>query len=290
MKIYPKRTPKPARGKKTARRRASRTLDRSTRTAVTGAVVALNALLGVAGWIIVEWGMPAPEKVWLEHQPVAQVASTRIETAPLWSGDTAAVTTESPLAQYMAEIAARPHLAVQPAIDVEAVAVKAEPVRVPRSAFSGMIRDAARRHSLPPALVEAVARVESGFDPLALSHKGARGLLQVMPETGKRFGVQPEQLFDPKANLSAGTAYLAWLLDRFQGNLDLALAAYNAGEGAVDRHNGIPPYKETRNYVQRVRAILDSSAPQTPRRAESSIVVVAETGEPMRLSDRLAMR
>jgi soluble lytic murein transglycosylase-like protein len=121
-----------------------------------------------------------------------------------------------------------------------------------------MIREAAERHSVSPALVEAIARVESGFNSRAVSRKGARGLMQVMPATGRRFGVRSDKLFDPEHNLNAGVAYLAWLSKRYGGNLDFVVAAYNAGEGAVDDHGGIPPYRETRDYVQRVRAALSS--------------------------------
>jgi soluble lytic murein transglycosylase-like protein len=124
------------------------------------------------------------------------------------------------------------------------------------TSYRPMIREAALRRSLSPELIEAIARVESDFNPYEVSEKGALGLLQVMPETGARFGVARERLFDPKDNLAAGTAYLAWLLDRFHGDLDLTLAAYNAGEGAVDEHGGIPPFRETRQYVKRVRAAL----------------------------------
>jgi soluble lytic murein transglycosylase-like protein len=124
------------------------------------------------------------------------------------------------------------------------------------TSYRPMIRDAALRRSLSPELVEAIARVESDFNPYEVSEKGALGLLQVMPETGARFGVARERLFDPQANLAAGTAYLAWLFARYHGDLDLTLAAYNAGEGAVDQHGGIPPYRETQQYVKRVRAAL----------------------------------
>jgi len=124
------------------------------------------------------------------------------------------------------------------------------------TSYRPMIRDAAMRRSLSPELVEAIARVESDFNPYEVSEKGALGLLQVMPETGARFGVTRERLFDPQANLAAGTAYLAWLVDRYHGELDLVLAAYNAGEGAVDEHHGIPPFRETQQYVKRVRAAV----------------------------------
>ena len=115
---------------------------------------------------------------------------------------------------------------------------------------------AARRHFLSPALVAAVTRVESDFNPREVSGKGALGLMQVMPETAARFGVRRHELFDPERNVAAGTAYLAWLMDRYHGDLDRTLAAYNAGEGAVDKYGGIPPYAETQQYVRRVRALL----------------------------------
>ena len=121
-------------------------------------------------------------------------------------------------------------------------------------AYAPLIEQAAERHDLPPLLIAAITRVESDFDPNELSNKGARGLMQVMPETGARFGVPPHLLFDPERNIAAGTAYLSWLLDRYNNDLDLALAGYNAGEGAVDKYGGIPPYQETRQYVRKVRS------------------------------------
>ncbi|HEV7485300.1 MAG TPA: lytic transglycosylase domain-containing protein [Thermoanaerobaculia bacterium] len=133
------------------------------------------------------------------------------------------------------------------------------------TSYRPMIRDAALRRSLSPELVEAIARVESDFNPYEVSEKGALGLLQVMPETGARFGVTRERLFDPQSNLAAGTAYLAWLRDHYRGDLDLILAAYNAGEGAVDQHGGIPPYRETQQYVKRVRAAVRQLEAQARR-------------------------
>ena len=129
-------------------------------------------------------------------------------------------------------------------------------VRRPRLdvAYAPLIEEAAERHDLPPLLIAAITRVESDFDPNELSHKGARGLMQVMPETGARFGVHPSLLYDPERNIAAGTAYLSWLLDRYDNDLDLALAGYNAGEGAVDKYRGIPPYRETQQYVRKVRS------------------------------------
>jgi hypothetical protein len=109
---------------------------------------------------------------------------------------------------------------------------------------------AARRHGLDPALVMAVVHVESGFRPDAVSPKGARGLMQLMPGTATRLGV--EDSFDPEQNLDGGTRHLGDLIARYGGDVKRALAAYNAGEGAVERHRGVPPYGETRAYVRSV--------------------------------------
>jgi hypothetical protein len=117
--------------------------------------------------------------------------------------------------------------------------------------WADAIAATADRHGLDRALLAAMVQVESRFQPRAVSPKGARGLLQLMPATAARFGVRDS--FDPLQNLDGGAQYLRWLLARFDGRTDLALAAYNAGEGAVDRHGRqIPPYGETLRYVNRV--------------------------------------
>ncbi len=103
---------------------------------------------------------------------------------------------------------------------------------------------------MEPELIHAVIRQESGYDPYAVSHKGAKGLMQLMPATAKRFGVK--DVFDPAENVQGGVKYLRQLLDRYDGDRRLALAAYNAGEGAVDRFGGVPPYRETQDYVDRI--------------------------------------
>ena len=138
--------------------------------------------------------------------------------------------------------------------------------RPPAAPWSEAIFAAARRHGLNPELIAAVARVESAFDPRAVSSKGARGLMQLMPATGRRFGLRPHELFDPEKNLDAGARYLAWLAGRFAGDLRLVLAGYHAGEGAVERHGGVPPYRETRAYLRSVYARLGLSDAGAPAR------------------------
>ncbi len=119
--------------------------------------------------------------------------------------------------------------------------------------YGELIDDVAQRHALDPLLVHAVVEMESAYRPEAISDKGAIGLMQVMPATGMRFGQRA--LTEPRANLEAGAAYLSWLMRRFDGRLELALAGYNAGEGAVVRYgNAVPPYEETQTYVRKVMA------------------------------------
>jgi soluble lytic murein transglycosylase-like protein len=119
-----------------------------------------------------------------------------------------------------------------------------------RAELEALAADVARRHGLDPALVLAVASVESGFRPKAVSPKGAQGLMQLMPATATSLGVT--DVFDPETNLEGGSRYLAELIALYDGDLTKALAAYNAGPGAVKRHGGVPPYQETRAYVKKV--------------------------------------
>ncbi len=115
-------------------------------------------------------------------------------------------------------------------------------------------------HGVDPALVRAVMKTESNFNRWAVSPKGARGLMQLIPETGRRYGVQ--DFFDPQQNIEGGVRYLRFLLEKFSGNIDLALAGYNAGENLVERLGRIPPIPETTNYVRKIRAVYKrSSAP-----------------------------
>src|SRR3984957_666718 len=113
-----------------------------------------------------------------------------------------------------------------------------------------IVRDAAARHNVDPALVKAVITTESGWNSQAVSRKGAVGLMQLIPGTAQRFGVNNS--FDPAQNVEGGTTYLKALLDRYNGDLPMTLAAYNAGEHAVDQHGGVPAYRETQQYVRKV--------------------------------------
>ena len=122
----------------------------------------------------------------------------------------------------------------------------------PTGEYSEQIRREAGRYGLDPNLVEAVIATESNFNPWAVSSKGARGLMQLMPSTARRFGVK--NIHDPSENIQGGTQYLRYLLDLFGGDLVLALAAYNAGEGVVQNLGRVPNYQETRQYVDRVLA------------------------------------
>lgn len=121
-----------------------------------------------------------------------------------------------------------------------------------RAALAVEIYELAPSFDLDPALVLEVVRAESNFNPRARSHKGALGLMQLIPATARRFGVKDP--LEPMQNLRGGMAYLRWLSEHFGGDLRLTLAGYNAGEGAVARHGGVPPYAETRAYVKRILA------------------------------------
>lgn len=133
-----------------------------------------------------------------------------------------------------------------------------EAIGAVRAAWGPEIEFAARAHGLSEALLMAVIAVESGGREQARSHKGAQGLMQLIPATAARFGVK--DAFDPRANIAGGAGYLDWLLSEFGGDIVLALAGYNAGEGAVRKHNGVPPYAETRKYVVLVLDALAAAA------------------------------
>lgn len=129
-----------------------------------------------------------------------------------------------------------------------------------------IIRDAAQTHDVDVALVAAIIRAESNFDPRAVSRKGARGAMQLMPATASRFGVANS--FDLSQNIHGGTRYLRWLLDRFERDPERSVAAYNAGEGNVEKYEGVPPFRETVEYVKRVARHIESA----PASASTALV------------------
>jgi len=128
-------------------------------------------------------------------------------------------------------------------------------LRLNTDSFRAEIAAAARDFGVEEAVIRAIMHAESAYNPMAVSHAGAQGLMQLMPATASRFGVTNS--FDAAQNIRGGVEYLAWLLKRYSGNLTLAAAGYNAGEGAVDRHGGVPPYQETQRYVQRVAVLAE---------------------------------
>jgi soluble lytic murein transglycosylase-like protein len=137
-----------------------------------------------------------------------------------------------------------PHAAYKPAIQSEGYTTDV------RGSFDTYIHEAARQYDIDEKLIHAVIKTESNYNSQARSHAGAEGLMQLMPATARGLGVTNS--LDPKQNVHGGTKYLKHMLDRYNGNLELALAAYNAGPGNVDKYQGIPPFQETQNYVKKV--------------------------------------
>ena len=169
---------------------------------------------------------------------------------------------------------------------------RADAVRATRSVtsnrallFDDLIVEHARLNSIRASLVRAVIQVESGFNPRAVSPKGAMGLMQLMPETARTLGVA--NAFDPEQNVRGGVAYLRHLLDRYDGNEALALAAYNAGPTAVDRYGqSVPPYRETRNYVSRISEIATIASIGKPQTKIYRVVEMIDGREVVRYTDK----
>jgi soluble lytic murein transglycosylase-like protein len=177
---------------------------------------------------------------------------------PAWAGEIVSITDEHGRKIFInaGETRAKGSLAAavfQP--------VKADNVSLPAPEINDLVEQTASRHQIDPQLVHAIIKVESEYDPRAVSRKGAMGLMQLIPETAQRFGVANP--FNPKENIEGGVSYLKHLLDLFRGDLFLSLAAYNAGEAAVQRFGGIPSFAETQNYVRKVTDIYQSVSPRS---------------------------
>ncbi len=165
-------------------------------------------------------------------------------------------------------------LGISPPPDSVTASPPPGPTLRPVAAIDSHIRAAAHRYGVSEQLVTAVIRVESGFNPRAVSPKGARGLMQLMPATASQLGVRNS--FDPVENIDGGVRHLRGLMERYENNLPLALAAYNAGEGAVMQYGGIPPFRETQQYVTRILRIVGGeaavgAAPALPSAEEPSL-------------------
>lgn len=170
--------------------------------------------------------------------------SRRMRTAVL-----AAAMSSAPLA--------RPAIALLPPTNAKhaKVEVSAEYIAVPANqAYDDIVQEAAAHYDMDPNLIRAVMQAESAFHPYAVSRAGAEGLMQLMPSLADEMGVS--NAFDPRENIFGGVRYLKRLLDYHDGNIDLALASYNAGPGNVERYGGVPPFRETRNYVHTIKQIL----------------------------------
>lgn len=146
--------------------------------------------------------------------------------------------------------------------------------------ITGLIDDAAAHHRMDPDLIRAIVEVESHYNPRAVSSRGAMGLMQLIPPTARRFGVS--NVFDPVENLDGGIRYLKYLMGMFNGNLELSLAAYNAGENAVSRSGGVPPIAETRNYLRKINGIYPLRRAQNrinaAERAREARIIVRTVG------------
>jgi hypothetical protein len=180
---------------------------------------------------------------------IAQPANAQIMSVTNLDGRKLFVNSDPPAMAQRKAVMARPNIYLQS--ETTFLGGNRRSMSIDRDGVDQLVREAADRHRVDPALVRAVIETESNWNPGAYSRKGAIGLMQLIPTTAQRFGAN--DAFNPKQNVDAGVRYLKTLLERYNGNLDLALAAYNAGEGAVDRAHGIPAFRETRNYVQKVQ-------------------------------------
>src|SRR5277367_2211338 len=182
----------------------------------------------------------------VSYAPEANAQITRtVDT----SGREMFVNAETPITVKFA--VAKPHKTIYLPGESTFMGPNRPAMSIDRDGVEKLVKEASERHNVDPALVRAVIETESNWNPSAVSRKGAGGLMQLIPTTAQRYGAN--DVFNPQQNIDAGVRHLKWLLERYNGNLDLALAAYNAGEGAVDRAHGIPAFRETRDYVQKVQ-------------------------------------
>ena len=178
------------------------------------------------------------------------------------------------MAGGVVEIAAEDVVAIEPEDSFTSLPAKA----IVKPPYRELVQAAAARYNVDADLITSVIAVESNFDPKALSRKNARGLMQLLPETAARLGVQ--DIYDPQENIDAGTRYLRELLEKYNNNLALALAAYNAGPDRVEQYGRVPPFTETLSYVRRVKRSYDKSKSKASAKTPAPPGAIAATSRP----------
>jgi hypothetical protein len=254
-------------------KRSRMTVGRLSKTGLHTCLLAALVAIGCAFPSLVRGGdrihayRDATGRVIFENDPSSELPAP--QTAPAAETSSQENVTSTPHGQpgQTAELERRPSVSPKPErahaplalAHAPAALVHAPAAKVGLASWEDAIQQAASRHQVDPDLVRAMVRVESNFNPKAVSPKGARGLMQLIPSTAQRFGVR--NVFDANANLDGGVRYLKYLMDLFGGDVKLSLAAYNAGENAVGRHNGVPPYPETQDYLRKISELYPMARP-----------------------------